>query len=261
MPLRCKIRVSVVMSRNPQSSRPPLGAWNAESLRVTAFPTPDAVITPDTWWKDVIGADAATETFRKGKLVREDQGEALGGLLKLTVQPGRINWSLNAKPPSTIPEVLPHIAPYAELVPRLLDLMLRWVPASPPLARLAFGVAALAPVNSQEEAYHVLDALLPAVEVDPRSSDLAYSVNRPRDSGLRIEGLRINRLSQWRAVRMEYLGLPGLQPVSLPSVFAVRCDLDINTIPAFAGPLANVPDLLRELADLATEILVLGDCP
>jgi hypothetical protein len=245
-------------------SRPALTAWRADALRVSAFPTPDAVITPDAWWKDLLGAEAEVETLRKGRLVRQEQGEALGGLLRLTVQPGRIDWSLGPKPPPQPPEDFPSVGTFTESLPRLVDLVSRWTPSCPTLGRFAFGVNASMPAASQEEAYGVLDALLPAVEVDPSTTDFQYRVNRPRNSRLNIEGLRVNRLSTWAAMRMEVMALTGgSQPFRAAPTFAVRAELDINTAPDFAGPLpmASLTDLLREFADLAAEILTEGERP
>lgn len=252
------------MSQTPRMDRPAITEWRAESVRLTAFPMPDAVVTPDSWWKDLLGAEAAVETHRKGRLVRQEQGDALGGVLVLTVQPGRINWQLAAKAPEVLPEDdLISVGKFVEVVPRVLDLLMsRWAPSAPPLGRLALGVSAWVPATSHEHAYNLLDALLPAVEVDPATTDFQYKVNRPRNSRLGIEGLRINRLSSWSAIRMELVALSaGAQPFRTEPIFAVRTELDINTAPDFIGPLpmASLTDILREFADLGAEILVEGE--
>jgi len=87
-------------------------------------------------------------------------------------------------------------------------------------------------------------------------------VNRSLDSRLGIEGLRINRLMSWSAMRFEFVAVTGgTRPFRAgePS-FMVRCELDINTAPDFPSPLpmGSAPDLLREFADVATEILITG---
>ena len=196
-------------------------AW-AESLRITGFTSADAVVTPDTWWKDVVGAEATVETLRKGRLIRQDQGDAIGGSLILTVQPGRVDWNLGAKmPENEPPQDFPSLGKSVESVPRFLELLSRWMPSSPPLDRIAFGLNAWTPVPNHEEAYGVLDALLPAVEFDPESSDFQYRINRPRASRLDVENLRINRLSTWTAIRMELVALTGgARPFRTPPSYA-----------------------------------------
>jgi hypothetical protein len=106
--------------------------------------------------------------------------------------------------------------------------------------------------------------MLPAVEVDPASSDFRYQVNRPRQTQLGIEGLRINRLMTWHSIRMELVAVTGGgRPYrSLPS-FAVHTELDISTSQDFTGPLSqeSLPDLLREFEDYVLELLRDGDRP
>src|SRR5206468_2040175 len=140
-------------------ARPGATAWTADLIRVTAFTSADAVVTPETWWKDVMGAEAEVETVRKSRLVRQDQGDALGGLLTLTVQPGRIDWVLGAKVPQKepLPDFIPTLGPVVDSGPQLLELLTaRWLPSCPPVDRLALGVNALVPVQGHQEAYELL---------------------------------------------------------------------------------------------------------
>jgi len=132
-----------------------------------------------------MGTEAAVETLRKGRLIRQDQGDAFGGALTLTVQPGRTDWTLAPKAPQDEPpQDFPSLGKIVESVPRLIDLLVaRWVPSSPSVDRLALGVNAWVSVRDHEEAYGVLDALLPAVEVDAASADFQYRINRPRLAG------------------------------------------------------------------------------
>src|SRR5687767_482898 len=145
------------MSRQSRMTRPEFTAWRADALRVSAFPSADAVVTSDAWWKDVTGAEPAVETLRKGRLMREEQGEALEGLLALIVAPGRIDWRLGALPTAGLPEELPSLGPFAGSLARLLEAMTRWAPASPRLDRLGLGAVAWVPAHSHEDAYGIID--------------------------------------------------------------------------------------------------------
>jgi hypothetical protein len=253
------------MSRHPRLNRPDRTSWMAEAVRITAFPLPDAVVTADTWWKELLGAEASVETVRKGRLVRQEQGDALGGLLTLTVQPGRIDWNLGGQlPENEPPQDFPSLGRVVESVPKFIDFLTRWTPSTPPIGRLAFGVNAWVPTRDHQEAYGLLDALLPAVEIDPTSTDFQYRINRPRQSRLQIDGLRINRLSSWAALRMELLAVAGgTQPFRAAPLFAVKAELDINTAPDYPGqlPPGSLVDLLSEFVDLGLELLTEGEIP
>ena len=253
------------MSRHPRMEPPDVAAWRAESVRVTAFPSADVMLAPDTWWKDVVGTEAAVETRRKGRLVHQDQGDALGGVMTLTVQPGRIDWSLGAKMPrDELLQDFPALGGVVDTLPKFIDLLIGWVPASPPIGRLALGVNARVAVPDRREAYGLLDALLPAVEVDPASTDFQYRINRPGDSGLDIPGLLINRLSTWAAIRLDLVDLAaGVKRFRAASTFAIRAELDVNTTPDFPGPLPAERrlDLLREFMRMSLEILTEGERP
>jgi hypothetical protein len=48
-----------------------------------------------------------------------------------------------------------------------------------------------------------------------------------------------------------------------PSKFAVRLEVDMNTVPEYPTPLEpqNLPDLFGELVDLGAEVTEKGDIP
>jgi hypothetical protein len=242
---------------------PPLTDWHTDSLRVTAFPTADAVVTPDTWWKDLFGTESSTMTLRKGAMTRQEEGEALGGSLRLTVQPGRIEWAISTKKPAELPEDFPSLGPFSGIAADFRDLMLQWTAGAPPLVRLALGVNAFVRADDHQSAYGLLDALLPFVEVDPATTDLQYRVNRPRNSRLGIDGLLINRLATWFGVKIQIVAIRGAtqQQIVVPPLFAVRTELDINTTADFPGPLpmGSTTELLHEFSDIAAATLERGD--
>jgi hypothetical protein len=148
--------------------------------------------------------------------------------------------------------------------------MARWFELSPSLDRLAFGAAALIPVQSRLEGYLLLAAYLPAVKLDAEgSSDFMYRINRPRMSKLNIENLRINRLSTWAVIKMQYQQFrlashaQQVKTIQGETLFADRVELDINTSPEFGGqlPKQRYPEIFNELQDLGSEILQEGDRP
>ncbi len=254
------------MSHNSVRARPDVGLWQAQGLRLTVFPASTAEVTADNnWWKDVLGDEPAVQSIQKGRLVREEQGEALGGLLALTIRPGRIDWGLaSTLRQDEVPQAFPTVGSALEILPRYHDLLSRWLPTSPPLDRLAVGLQALLPVEDHATAYHVLDALLPFVEVDPASRDFRFQINRPRPSRTGIENLTINRLVTWHALRMQVVAtLPGGKRVGAPPLYAVIAEMDINTAAEFEGPLpqGRLSDLFDECRDLLVALLEQGDHP
>ena len=254
------------MTQGRVATRPDLSAWHLESIRVTAFPTPDGGGTPETWWKNLFGEEAPIETVQRTRLVFEQKGEALGGTINLLVRPGRLDWGLAPEAPrGQPPESFREVGKVVETAPRFVDLMTRWVPSCPVPRRFALGLSAFVLVPGHREAYMTLDALLPSVEVDPESTDFQYRVNRPRRSRLDLPDLRINRLMTWHALRfeLEVVSEGSAQRYRAEPVFACRADLDINTSPDFEGPLPQekLGDLLHEFLDLSLEILKEGDRP
>lgn len=253
------------MSRHPRVNGPDPAAWSLDLIRVTAFPVADAVVTPETWWKDLLGEEASSLNVQRTHFLQQEQGEALGGVLTLSVGPGRIEWNLVPKiEPEKPPRDFPSLGRVIEGSRQFVDLILRWVPSCPAVGRIALGLNAWVPAPDHTSAYQSLDALLPSVELDPASSDFRYQINRPRTNRSGLDGLLVNRLMSWSAVRMALVSIgPGLRPSRSAPLYACRAELDINTAVDFEGPLPveRIPDLLREFLEVGLEILREGDQP
>lgn len=256
------------------NGRPPeraaLSEWVVESLRATAFPSADAQVNANNWWRNVLGEDPETRVVRPRLGELQDHGPFRGAKLTLRVHPTRIDWILASGLPETEPPAgFPTIGSFEETCPHFHDLISRWFPLSPALERLAFGAIALLPLASQSDGYLRLSAYLPAVQLDPvGSSDFFYQVNRPRSSRCKIKGLRINRLSKWSVARMEFKALvlgrqEELRVIGGEGVFSCRVELDVNTSPDFDGDFASdqSTEIFGELLDLGREILKEGDRP
>jgi hypothetical protein len=250
-----------MITLQPSTPRP-LDSWLVETVRLTVFPSAEATVNAESWWKALFGKEASST--QRTPFARQEQGDWEGGVLSLAVHPGRIDWVLAPKiAADELPSTFPTIGRLVEILPKFLDEMLRWIPSSPAMDRLALGVGAFQPVTDHAEGYTVLAALLPFVQVDPSSSDFRYQINRPQASKLGIENLRINRLAAWWIVKMQLLvSSPGTASVrrSAP-LYACRVDVDVNTIEDFGEPLPaeRVPDLLRELLEISTDLVAKGD--
>jgi len=241
-----------------------LSMWQAESLRVTCFPSSATELNAANWWQDVIGEQPENTVVRARDGIRQDEGNFNDRKVVLGVQPIRIDWLMMAKGE----EGESTISSFQDSLDSYLELMSRWFKISPSLRRLAFGAILTSPVDDRKSGYELIANYLPNVKIDPiGSSDFLYQINRVRISKL-ISNLQINRLSKW-SVAKHGLARVDLLPearVSLfPSseTFSCRAELDINTSGDYSNdlPVDKLSDVFHELVELAKEIALKGDIP
>ncbi len=252
------------------STLPPLEAWQAAVVRVTAFPA-QPITTEVTWWADLMGSVPETLVSRPKAGQYRAEGEFEGRRLSLQVQPDRVDWSLApvVKLSEDEPSTLPLAGPFPEVLISLMKVAERWLSLAPPITRLAFGAVLAQPTEDRRSGYVQIAKYLPSISLDPEgSSDFIYQINRPRASGVGIANLRINRLTKWSVLWFQRFSMTlekmGIRTVGFaPSDSACRLELDINTAPDFQGllPAEHLPALLKELVDLAGEIAAKGDIP
>ena len=242
--------------------------WEAESLRLTAFPSPDEIIGEADWWKDFVGDIPEKRVAQPRIGVRLEEGPFEGGWLVLQVQQIRIDWLYRTSPESFEKEDSFFIGPFDQTLNSFLRIMQRWLKVSPPLQRLAFGAVLAQPVESRKDGYERLSAYLHSVKLDSEgSSEFHYQINRPRNSTTGIAGLRINRLSKWSSASVQRaaisLGAPAIAAQSGLAHHFCRLELDINSAEDFRYPLPkeHLPNVLQELVDLGKEISEKGDIP
>jgi len=249
---------------NEQMQKEPVSVWLAESLRLTVFLTPGAVVG-DSTWEDLVGKPPETSVRRPAY---QDEGEFEDGRLTLATQPSRVDW-LYAADLRKIESGLPTVGSFPDAVSKFQQLMYRWLKECPPITRIAFGAILLQPVGNRIEGYKRIVDYLPSVKLDgENSSEFAYQINRPRVSN-NIDALQINRLSKWSVMEMQRLQfvIPAEQVAIVQPAApgekrsACRLELDINTSPAFAGefPKEKLFPVFDELIALGKEIAERGD--
>jgi len=250
--------------------RASLSDWQAESFRLTAFPSSSGEISSQGWWKRLLEEEPETQITRSKIGDRIEQGTFHDANLTLRIQPDRIDWALRIKPPEEEPPVgFLTVGKFEEACSSFCDLIKRWFPLSPPLKRLAFGTIVLLPVSSRKDGYIQLSPYLGSVKLDPENtSDFLYRINRPRASRTGIKDLRINRLTTWAVARFEsrqfvmrkidIVGVEHGEPA-----FACRIEMDVNTITEIKGSLSSkhLDDVFSELVELSHEIITNGDRP
>lgn len=254
------------MNHQNVPDRLPLDAWQAQTLRVTAFPSPDVQIDETTWWVDLVGDTPETRVSLPKKGQAQEEGSFQEGRLALRIRPNRIDWLFT--PPEQEFEGFAVIGSFIESLGSFSRVILQWfsLETCPSVRRLAFGAILLLPVEDRLAGHRQISAYLPSVRLDPEgSSDFSYRINRPRDSGSGITDLRINRLSKWSVATQRELSISpsGAEYFPRQDSFACQLELDINTTPDFQGELAQeqLPDVFRELVDLGKEIAEQGEIP
>jgi len=243
--------------------------WQAEQLRLTVFPMPHAIVRSAAWWELLTGAVPDESTFKPKSGTGIIQGAWNSGKLILRMEPERIDWLY--APEDTIERTLPSVGMVSESVVLFSDAMTRWFSMSdfPPVARMAFGGVLFHPEENRRDGYTRLPDYVP-VQVDPNSSDFLYQINLPPiQSSTGIQNLEINRLSKWSvSVRFSFgmvLTLAGSSVSSQPheNLSALRLELDVNTVPAFTGPIPSdrLGELLQELIGNARTMAAEGVIP
>ncbi len=250
---------------------PPPGpeVWQAQYLRLIAFPTEPAFDHSRGWWRDLTGAEPQSSTERRLKLEREDSGPHAGVELSLAVDPLRVQWT--AALPVDIanpPEGIPVIGPFLERRDWFRDLMMHWLDVmGRPIKRLALAGILIIPVDNRGAAYERLNQYLRWVEIDPNSRDFLYRINRALPNSRVVGDVAINRLMTWAAVVQIYLR-QVIMPGNLDATQFVRgeslgvlLDLDINTTAERQTPLPQdrLGPLFAELIDEARDIARDGD--
>jgi hypothetical protein len=239
----------------------PASAWKLEFVRLIAFPSRLSGYLDQEWWKDVAGEQPADFVSTRKKESREDRGSFQGALLSLTVAVRGIAWE--ARPPAMVDQSgnFPTFEePFRDKLRWFIELVTPWLTTScPPLLRLAFSAKLLEPAASAEQAYQLLSAHLPVVNLDSNPNDFLLQVNKRKESTV-IDGLPINRVCTWSKMNVAIFTEPGV-PFTWPDRCYSALELDINTASEKAEilPRDSLPRLFKELVSLGVDIADHGD--
>ncbi len=250
-----------------QQKLPQISNWDAQLLRLTAYPVDPEAVDADRWWEELTGNEP--ESVTKKKLERQYEGLYENAGLQLTINPVVVQWNrFPALDPMDLSDEFPNVGTFPVASTSFASMMEKWLKVSPPLKRLALGTVLLQPVENHESGYRLLNDYLPFVQLDPDTSDFNFKINRRRPSNCGIEGLKINRLMNWSLLRWKIdlnVSQGGNSPRQLAPASGVACrvELDVNTVPDFEGELPQDPliPLCQELMQLGQEIAAAGDNP
>jgi hypothetical protein len=248
--------------------------WQAQYLRLIAFPTVPQVAVEQHWWQDLTGVEAESSLLKRHE--RKDAGIFQGISLELEIDLLRVRWTASPRiDQENPPERLPTLGSFLERREWFQALMSRWLPNCPAIKRLAFGGVLFQPVDDHQSAHRRLNQYLRKIEIDPDTRDFLYRINRRTPSLANIPGLLINRLTTWMAVqytveisaRLENPLVNRLIPersqlIPQGEQYACILELDINTVPELPGgvlPHDKLPDIFAEFIEIGKEIAAHGD--
>lgn len=216
--------------------------------------------------------DSTTARKREQMTVHVGRFEDWG--LRLDVNPLRIDWRAGCNPEdggdgntqfATVGRLPKALAAFCQLMKQWFQL-----DDCPDGKRLALGTVLRQPVDDRAAGYALCGRYLEGtVRLDcQRSSDFVYQINRPRPCKSGIDGLTVNRLTQWSVGKLVTAGVevsPDRPPahVVTSEAYAARLVLDVNTSGDFEGvlPTTRVPAILDELCACSMEIAEKGDIP
>jgi hypothetical protein len=251
------------MNVSTKGPLPAPSAWQLEFARLIAFPASPPFFMDQQWWQDLASEQAEEFVSTRKEHFREDRGRFKGVLLSLTVDLTRIVWE--ARPPAVVDRSgnFPTLGPFREKLDWFVELQSPWLMSScPPLIRFALSAKLLQTAASAEEAYRVLAAHLPAMNLDSKPDDFLLQINRRKPSSDVVDGLPINRVCTWSKMNVAIFMEPG-KPFKWPDQCYSALELDINTAPEKTDilPRESLPRLFRELASLGADIAEHGDIP
>jgi len=239
--------------------------WDVQAVRLTIFAL-ESVSLSDKDWQAFTGQDEA-ETRQAIPGGRRFSGRMTNGVFSISAAGSRADIVLEAPDPQG-PEIrLPVIGPLDEIFNPFVENTSKWLlETQSSVVRIAFGSVLLFKTANRVEAYDHLRDLLASVNVDPeRMFDLLYRVNWRRASTVE-EGLKINRLASWGALRFirKMVEFTREEVVASPEeIYAVTLEMDHNTDDAHRTPFDRnrLLPIYSELVDLARENAAKGEVP
>lgn len=251
--------------------------WLCDSLRLSAIWRSPAGVESTLPWDAVAGAVPETRDSQPRQGTARDAGPIGDGAksLELRTSPGRIDWlllpTLSLPMLTDVSRSIPNVGEIGEALQFFDALLFEKASVAYATPRLALGVTALHVTADRDASYSELKSILSTISPNlDGSSDFLYQINRPRGS-LVVPGVAINRLARWGAVVMAGVTvLPNIVPqavagvisqIQTPMANATRLELDLSTSAERESelPLESRVRLLREMADLAMQVIKHGD--
>lgn len=249
-------------------ARYPISEWQAEQLRLTAFPMPWSKQRDTKWWERITGAPPEELSSNPKKETSQVSGPLGEGGLVLNLDPIRIDWlmaplSANIDIKNPIIPDYPSIGALLTSAPIFKSTIEKWLNFEdiPTFYRFAFGGVIFHPEIDRESGYSKIKEFVP-INVDPqKASDFFLQINYPNTFRFGTQELKYNRLTKWSVSKYDQtiLFLPIKSPMQ-QSRHAFRIEVDINTAPESQEPIPKdqlIP-MLNEFMNQFYEIIEQG---
>ncbi len=239
--------------------------WGAQVARLTLF-LRDPYSVSDKDWLTITGQDEA-ETRQAIPGGKRLSGRVPNGALQVAAAGHRFDVVLSAVELEENEElVIPSVGALDETLKTFVESTCKWIDqTNPPVVRAAFGVVLTCKTETRDGAYQHLKGLLKSLDVQPeKMRDLLYRVNWRCTSRVQ-EGLIINRLTTWSALRIirKLIQIGDEIATESDEIHAVRLEVDHNTDDANRTPFDpdKVIPIYSELVELARENAAEGEVP
>src|ERR1700733_227996 len=123
------------MSDVQTAQGPSQTGWQVQLVRMTGFLTAGYKIEQVDWWKRLTGVEPENRASQSRLGLIQEQGEWMGGLLVLSVQPARFDWVLSVRDG----DIAANIGSFIQVKNEFQALLTPWLKDCPPIQRLAFG--------------------------------------------------------------------------------------------------------------------------
>jgi hypothetical protein len=250
--------------------------WQAQNFRLSIFlGTTHQVEESD--WVVISGGKKPENTIGQNN-IKHIWGAALGGALRISSQPARIDIILIPSTPAVptrlddllyVGEFFSHIEVFRQATKKWLDNI------SFDILRIAFGSMIISPHKSMEATYTTVRRMLKSVRLDSgNAKDVSFSINWLTRSEKSNETL-LNRVTKFSSVAFQSqltVGVPGfpmanlpgaLRSESLPAVYAATLEIDHSSDAERSTPLPRerIVAIYEELLNLAIENAKMGEVP
>ena len=236
-------------------------SWMVLHLRFTTFVHKRSLseTMEDDWWEALTEDKPIEESKNYQDEVKQQKGIFGKYNLIISSRTDRIDLILSGEKIFSPPNANKIQSLNSTLEP-FVDVVSLWLNICPLTTSLAFGASLIMPVGDEDASRGKILQFLPDLHLDPsKISDLAYQINRPRDSKS-LPNVQINRRSSWSTPRANIIRIVEDTPERIQLV--CKLDLDINTAHIIDGiPKSCTCFIFQELVKLGHEIAEDGDLP
>jgi hypothetical protein len=245
---------------NGAAAKAPEYPWLTEMVRITAFPMPGMTLVPKRW-NEIFAGEEPDQILRQPTMPHLEGGPFNGDRLSISHSPARFDMVVSPTAPSTPSTELLHIEDLDVVFDRLLIPAKHALKPDAPIQRIALGAVRMLPISAVRDSHEVFKRFVPQItNIPDNATDLAFQINIPVLLNDPIPTLVVNRLLKLQDAAIQLLGVTpaptSVVPV-MPTRFAVRLELDINTAAERPNPLPNdlVPELLTKLVGIVKTLI------